>query len=70
MTKISDVRIRCGHCRAIFSSPVDFDSLEALEQAVAAGLQALCPSCGQMVICTMKNMLWRYADGSHGGWSA
>lgn len=70
MTAISDVRIRCGHCRAIFACPVAFRDLESLESAIAEGLQATCPSCGQVVNCTMKNMMWRNADGSDGGVSA
>ena len=69
MTEISDVKIRCGHCRAVFPCPIAFRDLESLESAIAAGLQASCPSCGQVVICTRKNMMWRYADGSGGGMS-
>jgi len=67
MTAISDVRIRCGHCRAVFPSPVAFGDIESLESAIASGLQASCPSCGQMVNCNDKNMMWQYADGSGGG---
>ena len=70
MSPISDVRIRCGHCRAIFASPVAFTDLESLEAAVAAGLKATCPSCGQVVDCTMKNLMWRNADGTNGGIAA
>jgi len=70
MTAISDVRIRCGHCRAVFPCPVDFAHLESLESAIAAGLQATCPSCGQVVNCNKENMMWRHADGSGGGLAA
>ena len=70
MTAISDVRIRCGHCRAVFPCPVDFADLESLESAIAAGLQATCPSCGQVVNCNKENMMWRHADGSGGGLAA
>ena len=67
MTKISDVKIRCGHCRAVFTGSVAFADMESLESAIAAGLRETCPSCGQVVICDEKNMMWRYADGSGGG---
>ena len=67
VTGISDVRIRCGHCRAVFDCPGDFRDLESLLRAVATGLSATCPSCGQAVRCSEKNLMWRYADGSAGG---
>lgn len=70
MTPISAVRIRCGHCRAVFPCPVVFTDLESLERAIAAGLRASCPSCGQMVECSSKNLMWLYADGSAGGLAA
>jgi len=69
MTEISDVRIRCGHCRAVFPCSVAFGDLESLERAIAAGLKATCPSCGQVIRCTINHMMWRYADGSSGGFS-
>ena len=69
MTEISDVRIRCGHRRATFSSLVPFADLESLESAIKDGLRATCPSCGQVVDCNSKNTMWRYADGSAGGLS-
>ena len=70
MTAISEVRIRCGHCRAVFACPGDFSDLESLERAIAAGLLATCPSCGQVVVVAKKNLMWRYADGSGGGLAA
>jgi len=70
MNEISNVRIRCGHCRAVFASPVAIADIESLESAIAAGLDATCPSCGQVVHCNEKNMMWRNADGSGGGLSA
>lgn len=70
MSKISDLKIRCGHCRATFPSPESFADLESLQAAITAGLEASCPSCGQVVKCSDKNMLWRNADGSGGGLAA
>ena len=67
MTAITDVRIRCGHCRAEFACPGEFTDKESLDRAIAAGLSASCPSCGQLVNCSEKNLMWRNADGSGGG---
>ena len=67
MSAISDLRIRCGHCRAVFPCPIAFADLASLEAAIAAGLVASCPSCGQTVVCSLQNMMWRNADGSGGG---
>ena len=70
MTAISEVRIRCGHCRAVFACLGDFSDLESLERAIAAGLLATCPSCGQVVVCSKQNLMWRNKDGSGGGLAA
>ena len=67
MTPIVDLKIRCGHCRAEFPGPAAIGDIEALDAAIAAGLHDTCPSCGQVVDCSRKNMMWHYADGSGGG---
>jgi hypothetical protein len=67
MTEISDLRIICGHCRAVFPGPGGLRDIESLEGAIRDGLELTCPSCGQVLHCSSKNTMWRNADGSPGG---
>jgi hypothetical protein len=57
---VDKCRIRCEHCKAWFSSPLQFGNAEAFFTCTLVGNLTQCPSCGRMSGCNKENM--RYAD--------
>lgn len=60
---ISEISIRCQHCREWFPSPIFFNSTVSFDSAVLFANRVQCRHCQRMTGCDKENLRVRFTDG-------
>lgn len=55
----------CTHCRAIFPSPISFDSREIFESINIIPSNVTCPKCKVTTICSKENIIFYELGGEN-----
>lgn len=65
MAKVTEVQIRCSHCKKWIPSPIGFGDQRSFDSSTLLGNIVQCSKCGKMTGCNKENMRVRY-EGSSG----
>ncbi len=60
---ISEISIRCEHCREWFPSPIFFNSTASFNSAVLFANRAQCSHCHRLTGCDKESLSVRFTDG-------
>ena len=60
---ISEISIRCQHCREWFPSPIFFKSMATFDSAALLANRAQCSHCLRITGCDKENLRVRFTDG-------
>lgn len=63
MARVTEISIRCEHCRKWFPSPIFFGDSESFDTSVLFDNRAQCRHCGRMTGCDKENFRVRFEGG-------
>ena len=63
MSKVTEISIKCEHCKKWFPSPIFFGDSESFDTSQLFGNLAQCKHCGKMSGCNKENFRVRFEGG-------
>lgn len=67
MSKTTDIKVRCLHCKTWFDSGIWLSNREAFDTTDLFSNLQQCPACHQMTGCNKENFKAHFEDGGFMG---